>query len=685
MAGGVEVARAFVTIIPTTQGAQESITDMIVPAGESAGKEGGDAAGSSLMSALQSTFGDLLGAGGDMGAALSGGMEAFLSGAGRLAIVGAVAAIAAEALVLLEQLGAEFDEMNDTIVIGTGASGAALGELSASATAVATTVSTDFATAGDIIQDLNTRLGLTGEDLETVAIAAAQLDQITGGINYDQLATMFNVWGTGAEDMTAQMDYLWGVSQSTGIGFDELTSIMQNAAPALQALGFSFEEAANMAGMLDKAGLNSSATMGSLSKALVNLSEPGEDASETFRRCVGDMEDMIESGDRAAALDLATELFGTRNANQFIAALESGAMSLDAISDSALGASGSIAGTYEATADWPERWQLIKNNVSAALEPLGSGVFAAAGVGMDALASAMDWLWQASEPLRSALMGLVGTIGEAVLPVLEPLFGSMEEAGGSVLPMVSGAFEALAGVVEFLGQAFTVAWGYISPVASSLVNVVAVAASIVSVAFQGVGAVLSTVGGIFSTVAGAVESAWSPVGDFFSGVTSEISSAFEGLIAGIQSLPSRVSQIFERVVSVVRNVPERIRSFFSGLGQKITNAIGSIRFPQPHVSWGSTSSGGLTLPLPSIQWYAKGGVFDSASLIGVGERGAEAVVPLTNRRYLQPFADAVAGEVASRTHAGDTYITMNVTADSSTTLESLIDQARRARLAYSRA
>lgn len=648
MAGGVEVARAFVTIIPTTEGAQQSITDMIVPAGESAGKEGGQAAGNSLMSTLQSTFGDLMGAGGDMGAALSGGMEAFMSGAGKLAILGAVAAIAAEALAILQEIGAEFDEMTDTIVIGTGASGAALGELRENAQAIATTVATDFGTAGDIVQDFNTRLGLTGEDLETVGIAAAQLNEITGGINYDQMATMFNVWGTGAEDMTRQMDYLWGVSQATGIGFDQLTSIMQNSAPALQALGFTFEEAANMAGLLDKAGLNSSATMGSLSKALVNLSEPGEDASETFRRCIGDMNDLLEAGDRAAALELATSLFGTKNANQFLTALESGAVSLDAISDSALGASGSIADTYAATESWPEQWTKIKNSVSSALEPLASGVFAAAGVGMDALASAMEWLWQASEPLRTALIGLVGTIGDAVLPVLEPLMGSFEEAGGSILPMVSGAFEALAGVVEFLGQAFTVAWGYMSPVVSALVNVVAVAANVVSVAFQGAGAVLSTVGGIFSTVAGAIETAWSPIGGFFQGVTSDISSAFQGLITGIQSLPSKVSEIFERVVSVVKGIPERIRSFFSGLGQKITSAIGSIRFPQPHVTWGSTSSGGLSLPLPSVEWYAKGGIFDGASLIGVGEKGAEAVVPLTNQRYLQPFADAIAENMGAK-------------------------------------
>ena len=34
------------------------------------------------------------------------------------------------------------------------------------------------------------------------------------------------------------------------------------------------------------------------------------------------------------------------------------------------------------------------------------------------------------------------------------------------------------------------------------------------------------------------------------------------------------------------------------------------------------------MPKLSIDWYKTGGIFDSPSLIGVGEAGAEAVVPL---------------------------------------------------------
>ena len=48
-----------------------------------------------------------------------------------------------------------------------------------------------------------------------------------------------------------------------------------------------------------------------------------------------------------------------------------------------------------------------------------------------------------------------------------------------------------------------------------------------------------------------------------------------------------------------------------------------------------------SVPSVGVSWYAKGCLFDGASIVGVGERGPEAVVPLSSRRML-PFARAVA-------------------------------------------
>ena len=50
------------------------------------------------------------------------------------------------------------------------------------------------------------------------------------------------------------------------------------------------------------------------------------------------------------------------------------------------------------------------------------------------------------------------------------------------------------------------------------------------------------------------------------------------------------------------------------------------------------------MPSFDVEWYANGAIFNEASLIGVGEKGPEAVIPLSGTR-VRPFAEAVASEL----------------------------------------
>lgn len=72
-----------------------------------------------------------------------------------------------------------------------------------------------------------------------------------------------------------------------------------------------------------------------------------------------------------------------------------------------------------------------------------------------------------------------------------------------------------------------------------------------------------------------------------------------------------------------------------------------IKLPHIQVNW--TPAGGLaqflgisSVPSLSVQWYAKGGVFNKASLIGVGENGREAVLPLDrNTGWIKELAEKI--------------------------------------------
>lgn len=47
------------------------------------------------------------------------------------------------------------------------------------------------------------------------------------------------------------------------------------------------------------------------------------------------------------------------------------------------------------------------------------------------------------------------------------------------------------------------------------------------------------------------------------------------------------------------------------------------------------------MPSFGVDWYAKGAIFNGAQIIGVGEAGPEAVIPLSGQN-MKPFADAIA-------------------------------------------
>ncbi|ERL08036.1 phage tail tape measure protein [Olsenella profusa] len=709
MASGVTVANAFVQVMPSMEGAGSSLTSALSGAMEGAGDAAGKSGGASMLDAISGALGGLgervASVGGEAGEAVAGGFSSILSGGGGAEMVAAGMGVAAAVGAALMSVGGTFDEMTDEIIVGTGASGDALQGLSDVATNIGTSVPTSFANAGDIVQEFNTRMGLSGDTLQEVGSKAASLQNIVGSVNFDNLTGAFNEWGISGEQAGAKMDYLFGVVQTTGIGFDSLVSVVQTAGPAMQELGFSFEDTADMAGMLDKAGLNASGVMGSMKKALSSVAEQGGDVKQAFRDSVDAIQGYIDAGDDAAAINAAKDIFGARNAPQFVAALKSGAINLDELGQAALGAQGDIEGTEQATMDWPEQWQLIQNNVQAALAPLGSAVWSAATAGMQGLSDAMTWLGQAAQPVMDVLGPMMQSAMEQLSPVMQPLVDALGNLGMSILPVVSGAFQLLAGVLQVVGAVLQVVWSIVSPIAQTFASVLAVAIDGVAASFTALGAILSAIGGFFQVAASVAVSAWQGVQGILSGISSAIGGFFQsacaviggamqaaasvaqGAFQGAQSVGSSVASAIggffssagsaigsrmssaagaaqsalRSIASVASNVVSSIGQAFSGVGSTISGALSRVRsiiqgafsgihIPTFHVSGGFNLDPGH-FQLPSISFYARGGITNGAAVIG--EAGREAIVPYTNSN-IRPWARALADAAALGAGGGTT-------------------------------
>lgn len=358
MAEGVELATAWVRLVPSIEGLQKNLAESFAPI-EGEAEQTGKRAG--------------------------GKMSAGLKAGAALAAAGVVAGFAG-----LYQIGATMDDVTDTIRVGTGASGEALDALTESAKNVAAEVPADFEKVGSTIADLNTRLGLSGSTLETVASQYLEAGRILGqDVDIQATSAAFSAFRIEGDGVTAAMDTLFQVSQATGVGMNELAAGVQANAPALQNLGFSFEDTVALVGSLDKAGLNANAVMASMSKGLVTLARDGEQPQEAFKRVTGELQGFIEKGDTASALDLASQVFGTRGASQFVGALQSGALNMEDLM-AATGATGdTILGVGAETQDFAETWKILMNQATLAIEPLATAIFTGLG---DALSSMMPFL-----------------------------------------------------------------------------------------------------------------------------------------------------------------------------------------------------------------------------------------------------------------------------------------------------
>ena len=349
--GSVELATGYFQLVPSMQGSEKRITDEISSAvggaADSAGAEGGKKLSERLAEGLK----------GWALPALAGGM---LAGLGKG----------------LYEVGNVFDNVNDTIRVGTGASGESLQSMVDIAKRIGRSVPEEYSKIGSTVADLNTRLGLSGETLEKVASQYLEAGRLLGqDVDINRTTAAFSAFGLKGDEVSAAMDNLFRVSQATGVGMNELASAAQQAAPSMKTLGFSFEDTIAMVGAFDKAGLNSAAVMASLSKGLVTLAKKGEDPKQAFQRVTSEIQGFLNKGNEAAALELASKIFGTRGAMQFVQAMKTGQLSAGDMMKSIGATDDSILGLAEETMDFAEQWQLLKNRALEALEPLGSAVF----------------------------------------------------------------------------------------------------------------------------------------------------------------------------------------------------------------------------------------------------------------------------------------------------------------------
>ena len=571
MPNGTEVARAYVTIIPKTDGTSNEVVNSIVNPIQTGVSGAGSKAGGLFNTNLGSVISKFTIPG---------------------AVIGGLVAVGKAGFDAYEEVQSGANEL----IKATGATGDAAEELKDVYKDVAKSVVGDFDDIGAAVGELNTRFGLTGDDLEAASEQAMKFAQITGTDAVDSIqdiTRMMNNAGISADEYGAVLDKLIVAGQQSGVDISALTQSVTANAASFQELGFSTDEAIAMLANFEVSGANASAIISGMKKGVQSWTKEGKSAKQGFQEFVTG----VENG-TVTAQD-AMEIFGTKAGVEMFNAAQKGQLSFD------------------------DMYKAITENSTRALDQVYNDTLTA------------------SDKMSIAWKG----VKEAGADLFEPL---AEGASAALTNVVIPAIEGLSNGISFLVENVPIWYDtYVAPVVDTLISVFTDLPGTLSEIWD---TISSTASSVWEGIKSTAETVWTgiktavmaPINLLKTWLSSTWTTITETATSVWEGIKSAITTPIETAKDIISGIIDAIKGFFSF-------EITWPNIPMPHFAitpegWGIGDLLKGTIPHLSIDWYAKGGIFDSASIIGIGEAGREAVVPLQGS-YMRPFAKAIAEEM----------------------------------------
>lgn len=331
----------------------------------------------------------------------------------------------------------------------------------------------------------------------------------------------------------------------------------------------------------------------------------------------------------------------------------------------------------------------VTGSVVPALQQLADFIMSSV---VPAVMDAYRWF---AENILPVLQAVAAFVIENVVPALAAV---AEFVLGSLVPTLSVIFEAIVGTLANIEVAWEAVWGVVSGVFMAVWEAISAAAEMfmgviqgvidaVSAAisgdwegvWRGIGEVFSSivngilrlganifnalaitvssiVTGLFNTFSGIMRNIYNVASSIWNNIKSTVSNVANSLVSGVvgtfNGFVSTVTGIFDKAAyaithpmetakSAIKGIVDAIKGFFTGFKIQIPH----IKLPHFSIKPSGWQIGDLLegkIPSLGIDWYAKGGEFNSPAIIGVGEAGRETVLPLSNPRTMRNVGEAIA-------------------------------------------
>lgn len=278
----------------------------------------------------------------------------------------------------------------------------------------------------------------------------------------------------------------------------------------------------------------------------------------------------------------------------------------------------------------------IQSVVLPVVETIASGIIASTTMIMQVINAVIDFL-------QANVVPVIQTVFDFIASTVGPVVQNIANVVASNLPAIQNAFN---NATQTIGNVVQAVWPVVQNIITNVMNVIR---NIVSTVAPVVQNIITTAFNGIRSIANAV---WPVVQNIVSTAANVIKSAINGIssvVGGVQSTFNAIREAIRGPIETAKNI---VRSAIDTISNIITGA--NLRLPDiriPHfnidggeVPWGIGGKG--YPPSISIDWYARGGIVDGATLIGAGEAGPEMILP-KNGGIMTDFAEAVTDQVST--------------------------------------
>ena len=419
--------------------------------------------------------------------------------------------------------GLDFQKMEKVLIQGTGASGEALEDLKEQATDVMKTVPESAETIANTIADVNTHLGLTGDELEDTSklfLDFARVAEVDVSSAIGALDAQLTQFGLSAGDSEEVLGDLLRISQATGVPMDKLLSQMETFGPIFANANFSAEETAAILGQLEQGGVDLSRVGPALNKFFRDAAKNGKKPQEALKDTVKAIENATSTTE---ALNIATAAFGAEGAQRMVSVIQSGNFDLEEFNGLLGEGTGIVDDQAAATATLSDKFNVLKNKVLAELGPVAVKIMDQMMVAMDALIPIIDNIVQGIKEFFQS---------EAWSFISEKIGGMIDD----IVAKVEFMWEQISLIVDLIKAVFegdfTEAWNIVKDIATNMLDEGArLGENLLNGIMDGLEAVGGAIIGLGESLAGAIVDAvkWAVNNIVIDPIKSAVSAAVDTL------------------------------------------------------------------------------------------------------------------------------------------------------------